>query len=287
MSASLSADERLTAERSELKYLVSVPCARRIAAVLGERLVPHRFTGPGANRLPGARHYVTTVYFDTVDGELFASALAKRGSLKVRAKEYYDQHLALTEVARDRSALLRASPVLWVELKETLGERSAKRRVGIPKRDIATFFAHGTITEQLLEIQRKEYGEDATRVIDALREVCARFESPLRPSALVNYRRSAWQGADGQTVRVTIDRNLAFFAPPDDLWESAPGLERERLGPSVGGEPGCVLEVKTVGTLPAWLHDLLHTETDAPARFSKFVAASTAVASAAEKASSL
>ncbi|MEM7157660.1 MAG: VTC domain-containing protein [Myxococcota bacterium] len=280
MSASLSADERLTANRSELKYRISVPQARAIAKVFDERLERHRFTGPGANRLPGARHYVTTVYFDTADGRLFADAQAQAGSLKVRAKEYYDQHVALTEVARDRSALFRASPVLWVELKETSGHRSGKRRIGIPKRDINSFFAHGTITEELLEIQRREYGEDASKVIDALREVCLRFDSPLRASALVNYRRSAWQG-EGQTVRVTIDRNLAFFAPPHDLWESAPGLERNLLGPAVGEEQGCVLEVKSVGPLPAWLVDTLRAEDAAPARFSKFVAASSAVASAA------
>ena len=279
MSKPLSADERLTANRSELKYRISVPQARAIAKVFAERLERHRFTGPGANRLPGARHYVTTVYFDTADRQLFADAQSQAGSLKVRAKEYYDQHVALTEVARDRSDLFRASPVLWVELKETSGQRSGKRRIGIPKRDLNTFFAHGTITEELLEIQRREYGEDATKVIDALREVCLRFDSPLRASALVNYRRSAWQG-EGQTVRVTIDRNLAFFAPPADLWESAPGLERNQLGPAVGQAPGCVLEVKTLGPLPAWLTDVLRAEDAAPARFSKFVAASSAVASA-------
>ena len=43
-----------------------------------------------ANRLPGAHHFVTTVYFDTAARDVFHASQAEGRSLKIRAKEYYD-----------------------------------------------------------------------------------------------------------------------------------------------------------------------------------------------------
>ena len=58
-------DARMTAARDEIKYVVAHEALSRLALELGRKLPHHRFAGEGANRLPGAQHYVTTVYFDT------------------------------------------------------------------------------------------------------------------------------------------------------------------------------------------------------------------------------
>ena len=83
-----SADAAITAEREETKYLVD---AARLPALLrrvGQELSPHRFTGEAANRLPGAEHFVTTLYFDTPGRAYYAAAKRNQQSnLKIRAKE--------------------------------------------------------------------------------------------------------------------------------------------------------------------------------------------------------
>lgn len=276
MSHAPHIDNQLTADRRELKFRVPPSKARAFAQVLSERLPPHRFTGPGSNTLPGARHFVTTVYFDTAHHELYAAACAHGDSLKVRAKEYYDENLALTELVRTRAELVHSSPILWVEIKESHDARSTKRRIGIPKHEVSRFFATGQITEQMLEIQRELYAAASQEVLDGLVEVCRRFSTPLRPSVVVNYRRSAWQDAD-ESLRVTIDRDLAFFAATANTWPESPRLEREHLGPKVGSDPAYIVEVKCLGSLPSWLDDTLLVHAGAPARTSKFLAASEAV----------
>ncbi|MCX4245308.1 polyphosphate polymerase domain-containing protein [Paraliomyxa miuraensis] len=276
MSQAPHVDNQLTADRRELKFRVPPTGARLLARVLSERLPQHRFTGPGANALPGARHFVTTVYFDTADFELYQAARTCEGSLKVRAKEYYDENLALTELVRTRAALVHSSPILWVELKESVTGRSRKRRIGIPKHEVARFFATGQITEQMLEIQRRTYATASQEVLDALVEVCRRFTTPLCPSVVVNYRRTAWQDED-ESLRVTIDRDLAFFAAAANTWPHSPRLERQHLGPKLGWDPLYIVEVKCLGGLPPWLQEALDTHAGELARTSKFLAASEAM----------
>ena len=58
-------------------------------ADLQKHLPLHRFTGAGANRLPDAHHYVTTIYFDTPSSLHYRTATTDtEHNIKVRAKEY-------------------------------------------------------------------------------------------------------------------------------------------------------------------------------------------------------
>ena len=123
-----TADARMTAEREETKYLVPPARWETLAAELSHRLSGHRFTGEGANRLPDPHHYVTTIYFDTPSRALFrAAATAPDDNLKVRAKEYYDLHPSLAEVATDPTQIVRYQPWLWFELERREGPRTSKR----------------------------------------------------------------------------------------------------------------------------------------------------------------
>jgi hypothetical protein len=270
-------DARMTADRREAKYLLSIDQARAIAAEVQRRLVSHRHRGDGANTLPGAHHWVTTVYFDTPSRALFRAANTSVDShLKLRAKEYYDLHPELTETATDARQLVRFQPILWLELKHKEGAHTGKRRIGIPKRDVPAFFANATITPEMVKIQEETYGRDARAVLSAVAELCASCAEPMRADCLVNYRRLAWQDPEGE-LRVTVDSSLAFFAPPDDLWARDWALVRQSLGPSVGAEPRRVLEVKSHGDPPAWMIELLRAEKVEALAFSKFDAASSAV----------
>ena len=277
--ATKSADERdaqMTAHREEAKYLVSLEQARVVVRELDRRLDAHRHRGEGANRLPQAQHYVTTIYFDTPSRTLFQAASQSGSHLKLRAKEYYDLHPDLTETATDPRQIVRFQPILWLEIKSRDGVHSGKRRIGLPKRDVPAFFARGEVTPEMVQIQEASHGAEARSVLEAVRDLCSSCSEPLRADCLVNYRRKAWQDAAGE-LRVTLDSGLAYYRPPDDLWDREWALLRSTLGTPVASAEHRVLEIKSRADQPAWLKELLQTQGIQLASFSKFEAASSAV----------
>ena len=147
----------------------------------------------------------------------------------MRAKEYYDLHPSLAELATDPRQIVQYQPVLWLELKFKDGTRTGKRRIGIPKREVPRFFDDGLITPEMIELQRAPYGADSEAVLREIADYCARYDEPMQADCLVNYRRLPWQDEEGN-LRVTLDVGLEFFAPPADLWQRRYALVRESLG---------------------------------------------------------
>ena len=266
----------ITHDRVELKYKVSPSHAATFMRALASHVAEHRFEGKGANRLPRARHYVTTVYFDTPSLDLYRAVRASEDNLKVRAREYYDVHPELLELATSQAQVVRYSPVLWVEVKGKHQGRTYKRRVGIPKPDVGAFFERGTVSVAMRELQAEHGAKHAEEVIDELLELRSRYAEPLRPSCLVNYRRTAFQNPEG-SVRITLDQRLACYAPPADLLQRPLPLLRENLGSACYEESAIVLEVKLTGATPAWLEEMLQTARAERFAYSKFVTASEAV----------
>lgn len=266
----------ITHDRVELKYKVSQHHAAEFTRGLRAHVTEHRFAGEGANQLPRARHYVTTVYFDTPSRELYRAVRTSDEALKVRAREYYDVHPELLELATHQAEIVRHSPVLWIEIKGKQAGRVYKRRVGIPKRDVAAFFERGQVSQAMRELQSAH----AEEVIAELLELRARQSEPLRPSCLVNYRRTAFEDARG-SLRITFDQRLACFAPPQNLFNALQPLVRENLGVPRYEEPSIVLEVKHTEQLPRWLDELMQAAQAERFAYSKFVTASEAVYGAA------
>lgn len=268
----LPADEELTAEREETKYLLPPQRLEELVAQLTQKLPSHRFTGEGANRLPGAHHYVTTVYFDTPSrAHLRAAAGPLDRSVKIRAKEYYDVHPSLAELATNPAQIVRYQPWLWFELKRRQGTHTSKRRFRLPKADVPAFFGEGRVTPQAREGQTDRNGG-----LQEIVDYCRELNEQLIPACLVNYRRLSWQTPDA-TLRVTLDLGLAFFATPSNLWTRRQALVRNTLGPVRGEEPQVVVEVKRRQALPAWLKEALDRSGAEATRFSKFLAASQAI----------
>lgn len=291
----LSESSAITQDRRELKFKLSESAAAAFAAQVSARIPKHRFQGQGANRLPRARHYVTTVYFDTAARDLYRAVREDPDNLKIRAREYYDLHPELLELATDPRDIVRYSPVLWIEIKGKRDGRTYKRRIGIPKGDVSPFFEDGEVSKAMLELQRDRppspaahgdgelvssplseppvHSDDVIGELLALRE---RFTEPLRASCLVNYRRTAFEDAAG-TLRVTFDHRMACFQAPGTLWESTKPLVREALGTPVYEETAYILEIKARGELPDWVSGLIEQAGAAEHIFSKFVTASETV----------
>lgn len=268
---SARADAAITAEREETKYLVD---KRELPGLLREassQLAAHRFTGEAANRLPGAEHHVTTIYFDTPSLRYYrASQQSQHSNLKIRAKEYYDLHPSLAELATEPEQILRYQPWLWFELKRREGLVTSKRRFRFPKAAAETLFERQAAPD--LAPTSAEERADADALIAHVRAQAER----IAPSALVNYRRLSYQNPDA-TLRVTVDLGLAFFAVPADLFRRARPLSRSELGKPVGVETRAVVEVKRRAPLPPWLSRALSDAAGTSTSFSKFVAASGAV----------
>lgn len=270
-------DAQMTAERDEIKYLVAHEQIQAFAAAMGRHLPHHRFTGEGANTLPRPRHFVTTIYFDTLSRHQYKAARSNHDShLKMRAKEYYDLHPSLAELATDPRQIVRFQPVLWLELKFKDKTKTGKRRIGIPKKDVPSFFNQGVITSEMIGIQQAHYGASSEAVLREIAEYCGRYGEPMQADCLVNYRRMPWQDDVG-SLRVTLDVGLEYYAPPADLWQRNYALVRETLGPTKGREKRAVLEVKARGALPDWMAELIDTVKAERCPFSKFEEAARAV----------
>jgi hypothetical protein len=270
-AAERSADVAITAERVETKYLVSAEKLHALSRCIQARLEAHRFTGEAANRLPGAHHFTTTIYFDTVNLAYYSAACANmQRNVKIRAKEYYDLHPSLAELATDPEQILRYQPWLWFELKRRDGLTTTKRRFRFPKLAAATLFDEEQAPQGLPETGQER--SDAEALIEHVRAQQER----VVPSAIVNYRRFSYQNPDS-TMRVTIDVGLSFFRVPTDLFRRPRPLSRSELGLPAGTESRAVVEVKRRTALPGWLEQALSDAGAGPQSFSKFVAASGAV----------
>jgi VTC domain-containing protein len=270
-----SSQDGITARREEVKYLIEPAQLAALVTALGRSLPAHRFAGAG--NLPRPRHFVTTVYFDTPARHQFRAARDHaQPSMKMRAKEYYDLHPSLAELATDPRQIVQYQPALWLELKLWDGTTTSKRRIGIPKHDVPAFFADGLVTAEMIELQRPLYGAEGERVLREIAAYCGRYGQPFRADCLANYRRLPWQDAGGQ-LRVTLAVGVEFYPPPVDLWQREHALVRESLGPARGRQTSGVLEIKSREAWPPWLAELLERLQAQRCSYSKFEEASLAV----------
>ncbi|MFZ5893755.1 MAG: VTC domain-containing protein [Myxococcota bacterium] len=264
----------MTADREETKYLVPGASIDGIIKAVSRHLTLHRFTGEGANRLPDPHHFVTTIYFDTPSRRHYHAAVCSMTqNVKIRAKEYYDLHPSLAELATDPAQIVKYQPWVWFEIKRRNGSQTTKRRFRLPKRDMPRVLqAHRLSAEALLDTER----ETATAGLSELAEYVQSLGEPLSANTLVNYRRLSWQNPDS-TLRVTLDLGLSFHAPPSDLWNRDQALVPTAFGAARHAFGAAVLEVKRRAALPDWLERSLKEAELAPESFSKFVAGSRAV----------
>ncbi len=270
----------LTASREERKFLVAREKLDALTRAFDQHLRHHRFTGPGANQLSLPQHFVTTIYFDTAARLHFHQA--RQGAdadIKMRAKEYYDLHPSLAELATDPAQIGAYQDWLWFEMKTRSGTNTAKRRVRIEKRLFASLFSEAQMSaNRLAEAGPATRDPDPERAatLAAIANYCRTLPSPLRADALVNYRRASWQDEPG-ALRVTVDTDLGAFPVPPDLWTRRAPLVRAALGPARRSEPRAILEVKSLAPWPAWLFEAVARTGAVEERFSKFLWASEAL----------
>lgn len=268
-------DEQLTAERHEIKYLVPPDLLNSLVATLDQRIGSHRFHGEGANQLPYAQHFVTTVYLDTPSRAHYRAAVDDtERNVKVRVREYYDVHPSLAELATEREQILHHQPWIWLEVKRREGSRTRKRRARLPKREVPKLFSGGL--ESLDALSAQDSSLEYAPALKEIAEYCQSIGETLAPTCVSNCQRLSWQLPESH-LRLTLDLDVSFFAPRADLWERDQVLVRELLGEEMGRTEVGVLEVKYCNKLPGWLEQSLQQANLRPTGHSKFVLGSGAV----------
>lgn len=201
---------------------------------------------------------VVTTYLDTPARHYLAIADRSEGlrTLKVRIREYQ-------AIARDTGAISSTNDC-YLERKERVNEVRIKQRVEIGKAELA----------DILDRDKTLNGSNAAQAITG--ELSS---LDLRPALVSSYRRIVF--GDEDSLRVTFDEQLAYYKPPDGLYELNDALTFDVLGEPIARGPKRILEIKIPehSEIPEWLATLVRDIPDANG-FSKFRAGMHAVKSA-------
>jgi len=233
-------------DQRERRYLVDPERVPALLEALGARL-------PQVSYVSGApRTFVVTTYLDSSERAYLAMLENSAGhlSLKVRVREY----MPLREANGQPEKLLPGA-TCFLERKERVGELRVKQRIELPKADIAA-------------VLRRETALAGDRtVVSALRAELDAHD--LEPVLVSRYVRRVF-GSD-RGLRVTVDEDIGFHAPPERLYEEVAAFTPEVLGTPVGHGPDHILELKepSAHDTPTWLLSLLD-ELEPADQFSKF-----------------
>jgi hypothetical protein len=254
------ADQAITADRSELTYLVSEQQRKGLVEYFDGSLPMH-----DCRAEPRPQRFVTTVYFDTPTRLLLRAARADRhDNVKLRAKSYHD-------VLPPAQPPLWTDPPgeLWLELKQRSGVRTKKFRIRLNNSALLRWLSERGELMPVGYLGREADAQVLQRFVHGELDV-------LEPSSVASYERSSWQSEDGE-LRITLDSELAFYLPAAGLLHQ-PSLRRETLGVPCKRETRAILEVKHRGeSLPRALAARLLSLGLTPSDYSKFVSSGTAV----------
>lgn len=274
-------DQAIFADRAENKFFLPAKSARAFVDGLRGHVESHRFRGEGASQIPRPVHFITTLYFDTKAGHIASACRDGSANVKLRAREYYDEHPDLTEIATSRKQLKRHNREVWLELKAKTDGRTRKLRFPLPAGEVAGFLAGGVITQEAAAMQRAAGNKDGEALLREVWKLCRRVGEPLRPDSLVHYRRRAWQDPQGQ-LRITLDTRLSFHPAGQNFFREFTCLGDKVGSKAAGTLDDFLIEIKLRGPIPHWLDALGQRVELTPAvlgarQFSKFLAASDAV----------
>ena len=242
-----------TFERKEVKYRLNAKQHREVLDALAGRMVADEY----------GRTRITSLYFDTPTCDLIARSLEKplyKEKLRVR---WYG-----TPTSGER---------VYVEIKKKYDGIVYKRRVGCSLTAAYAYLmgrvpyenacVQNPLSDQLQQDEALTlHSIQIAREIDAF---TARYRN-LRPSMYIVCERTAYApvpGADAEGLRITFDSGVAY--------RDVLAGEREAgstFHPLLSlGET--IMEVKTAGSYPSWLVEVLSGCQAYPSSFSKYGAA--------------
>lgn len=220
-----------TWSQHELRYQLDRLTAERVVGIITQRL-PRVVYDEGA-----VKSLVVTTYLDTEDGHYLKIANSSDGrrSIKLRVREYL--------ASLGDGEPFRYAPVCFLERKERVDEQRLKHRIEVNKTEI------GGILTLARAVQDQSVEAHAIRT--ELRSL------QLAPVLVSVYERVVFGWDDG--LRVTFDERLAYYEPPEGLYDRTPALSPDTLGQPVARGPSRILEIKhpMSSIVPEWLGDVV------------------------------
>jgi hypothetical protein len=222
----VGAEERLQKQRFEFKYLVNESVALAVRDFVGSYLKLDEY----GETQPNLSYPVHSLYLDSPDLNLYQATInGNKNRLKLRVRFYEN----------------RPDAPVYFEIKRRVDDTIHKERAAV-HRGAASLLLGGQWPGP------EHVAKDAPEHLAALQNF-ARHVSQLqaRPRTHVAYLREAWRCREGNSVRVTIDRNtLSEVRPRAELL-----THMERPRPVFGSL--VVLELKFTGRFPDWFGELV------------------------------
>lgn len=182
------------------------------------------------------RSTIRNIYYDTDDYRLIRKSLEKpvyKEKLRVRS---YRQS--------------RAEDSVFVELKKKYQDTVYKRRIELPEERASEY------------LTGKGKAPVRTQITDEI-DYFLTFYQTLAPRVFLSYEREAYFDRERKDFRVTFDENI--------LWrETDLSLLKGVYGESILRQGQTLMELKTAGSIPLWMVQVLSEEKIRKTSFSKY-----------------
>lgn len=173
----------------------------------------------------GGRYLVRSIYYDTRDYRAwYEKDDGNFGRIKLRLRSY--------------SATREGCELVSVEIKTKSGNSMLKHSSAVSPQEYEQFVTYGAWPDT---------SDPVVCEFERLSRVRA-----LVPVCLVEYMREGFAARDGSRVRLTFDHNVSSMRA-SGLFPDAPLLKPHR-------PKNIILEIKTRGTEPKWLHEMVRSQ---------------------------
>jgi hypothetical protein len=218
--------DKMQLQRFELKYMLDEDTAIGVRDFVSTHLELDEFSVGK----PNFSYPVHSLYLDSDDLYLFQSTVnSDKNRFKLRLRYYSDSP---------------GSPVFF-EIKRRVDNAILKQRAGVKREAVDSVMAgHLPEPEHMLSKEPKNIAA-LLRFSELAKQLNA------SPKVHVAYLREAWLPHDGNSVRVTMDRQVQD--DPDQTTRLLTQMENPVL---VFGNK-VILEIKFTGRFPSWLADMV------------------------------
>jgi len=142
----------------------------------------------------------------------------------------------------------------FLEMKRKLNDIVYKRRIAFPVGELKN--------RRVSEIVSAD-GSQISREINYFLQI-----NPVSEKIHIAYKRTAYNGIEGNGLRITFDRDIAFHLY--SLNDGCFGENNADSGYQILEKTQMLMEIKTTGAIPLWLTGILSENNVFPISFSKF-----------------
>jgi hypothetical protein len=218
--------DRMQLQRFELKYLISEKLGLPIRDFVSSYLEIDEYA---ASR-PNLSYPVHSLYLDSNDLKMYHQTInGTKNRFKLRLR-YYDN---------------RPETPIFFEIKRRMNNCILKQR-GAVRRDAVSWLLAGHLPEPAHLISK-----EPKQLVALQRFSLLMNQLHAKPKAHVAYLREAWVSLQNNSVRVTMDRQVAF----EPCFMPAPSTHMEKPGFPFGKE--VILELKFSDRFPDWFRELV------------------------------